>query len=48
MRRQTVYEETNGEVPVAHGFGTAVLRRLSVDLLMNGISRVKVSILQVI
>jgi hypothetical protein len=29
MRRQTVYVETNGDVPVAHGFGTTVLRRLS-------------------
>lgn len=29
MRRQTVYEETNGDVPVAQGFETTVLRFLS-------------------
>lgn len=29
MRRQTVYEETIGSLPVGQGFGTAVLRRLS-------------------
>jgi hypothetical protein len=35
MRRQTVYEETNGDVPVAQGFGTTVLRRLSTHSLGN-------------
>jgi hypothetical protein len=29
LRRQTVYEETNGELPVAQGFETMVLRRSS-------------------
>jgi hypothetical protein len=35
MRRQTVYEETNGDVPVAQGFGTTVLRRLSTHSLVQ-------------